>query len=176
MTAQNRPDLYSDFEYLGSASGYADDVYEVLSHEVLFEDFSHPEIEVLCQFMQCYAAPRGAALIEEGREGDFLLIVLTGQVEVRKIAVNSAPVGMAVIGPGGIIGEMSLIDGERRFASCVALEPVDFAVMTRTDLNEILIMHPRLANKFLIKILEIMVNRMRDTGLRAINPGGSPLV
>lgn len=171
-----RPDIYPDFEHLGSASAYAEEVFEVLSHEALFEDFNHAEIEVLCQFMQCFAAPRGGALLEEDREGDFLLITLTGKVIVRKIAASGQPVSMAEIGPGGIIGEMSLIDGQRRFASCVALEPVDFAVMTRADLNEILVMHPRLANKFLIKILEIMVNRMRDTGLRAINNSGLPLI
>lgn len=168
--------LYPHFEQLGSASAYVDDVFDVLKQEVMFEDFSRQEIEVLCQFMQCFAAPRSAELLSEDQEGDHLLVILTGQVLVRKHASSGLPVSIAMVGPGDILGEMSLIDGACRFASCVATEPVDFAVMRRADLNEILIMHPRLANKFLIKVLQIMVSRMRDTGLRALNNGSTPIV
>jgi CRP/FNR family cyclic AMP-dependent transcriptional regulator len=65
---------------------------------------------------------------------------------------------------GSSLGEMSLIDGERRFANCIATEPTDFAVFTRADLNEMLLRHPRLANKFLIKLMQILVGRLRTTG------------
>lgn len=178
MNLPSFPPLYPHFEQLGSASAYVDDVFDVLKQEVMFEDFSRQEIEVLCLFMQCFAAPRTAELLTEGQEGDHLLVILTGQVLVRKHASSGLPVSIAMVGPGDILGEMSLIDGACRFASCVATEPVDFAVMRRADLNEILIMHPRLANKFLIKVLQIMVNRMRDAGLRALSlsNGSTPIV
>jgi CRP-like cAMP-binding protein len=176
MSATPRPELYPDLDYLGGASAYADEVYEVISKGPIFEEFSHQEIEVICQFMHCYAAPRDAVLLQEGEEGDYLLVVLSGKVEVRKFDLKGQPLGIATVGPGNILGEMSLFDGEHRFATCSAVVPTDFAVMTRADLNELLLLYSRLANKLLIKMIQIMVGRMRDTGLRLVENLSAPIV
>jgi CRP/FNR family cyclic AMP-dependent transcriptional regulator len=169
MSNISRPQLYGELEYLGAASGYIDDVYTVLSKGPLFEHFSLKEIEALCQYMHCFAASRDRVLLSEDVEGDYLLIVLTGQVSVRKLNPRGEAVSITTVGPGTSLGEMSLIDGERRFASCVTVEPTDFAVLTRADLNEILLTHPRLANKLLIKLMQILVGRLRDTGNRLLS-------
>lgn len=169
MSQLPRPPLYPDLTYLGSAGAFVEEVLEVLHEEPMFEDFSRQEIEMLCHFLDCYAAPREARLIGEGDEGHHMLVILTGEVIVKKVPDDAMPVVMARVGPGGCLGEMSLIDGQRRFASCVTLEPVDFAVLTRARLNDLLVDHPRLANKLLIKLLQIMVGRLRDTGMLVIN-------
>ena len=169
MSLTPRPDIYSHLDYLGGAGGYVDDVYDVISKSALFEEFSRQEIEALCQFMHCFAARRGDMLLNEGEEGDYLLIVLSGEVTVRKLTSSGVPVDIAVAPPGTTLGEMSLIDGQRRFASCIASEPTDIAVITRHDLNEILVIHPRLANKFLIRLLQVLVVRLRDTGTSLID-------
>jgi CRP/FNR family cyclic AMP-dependent transcriptional regulator len=158
------PNIYSNFEYLGAASAYTDDVYEAIGVAPLFDRFSKNEIAALCQFMHCFVAPRGGMLLAEGDEGDYALIILSGNVGVQKLSPEGELVTIASVCRGSSLGEMSLIDGERRFASCVATEPTDFAVFTRADLNEMLLRHPRLANKFLIKLMQILVGRLRTTG------------
>lgn len=169
MSQAPRPQLYADLDYLGTASGYIDEVYSVIRDGPLFEHFSLREIEALCRHMHCFAAPRDSVLLGEGVEGDYLLIVLSGQVSVSKRNPQGKPVSIALAGPGVSLGEMSLIDGERRFASCVTTAPTDFAVLTRADLNEILLTYPRLANKLLIKLMQILVGRLRDTGSRLLS-------
>lgn len=176
MSVTPRPELYPDLDYLGGASAYADKVFEVISKGPVFEEFSHQEIEVICQFMHCYAAPRDTVLLNEGGEGDYLLVVLSGQVKVQKFDLKMQPVKIATVGPGNILGEMSLFDGECRFATCTALVPTDFAVMNRADLNELLLQYPRLAIKFLIKIIQIMIGRMRDTDLLLVENMTAPIV
>lgn len=168
MSATPRPPLYRNLNYLGGAAVYAEEIWEVIRNGPLLGGFSRPEIDVLCQFLHCFAAPRDAILLEEGDEGDYVLIVLSGHVEVRKLGPKTESIAIATAGPGSSLGEMSLVDGERRSASCVATEPVDFAVMTRTDLNELMMAHPRLANKFLIKLLQILVDRLRETSVRML--------
>jgi CRP-like cAMP-binding protein len=175
MSATPRPPLYADLSYLGAASGYVDEIFEVIGNGALFEEFSRNEVEALCQFMHCFAAPREAPLLIEGDQGDYLLIVLSGNVDVLKRSPQGQEVSIAQAGPGTSLGEMSLLDGEARFASCVALEPTDFAVMTRADLNEVLVMYPRLANKLLIKIMQILVCRLRDTGNRLLSNYFNPI-
>lgn len=168
MSATPRPPLYRDLNYLGGAAAYAEEIWEVIRNGELFGGFNRPEIDVLCQFLHCFAAPRDVALLEEGDDGDYVLIVLSGNVAVRKLGPKDEPITIATAGPGSSLGEMSLVDGERRSASCVATEPVDFAVMTRADLNEMMVTHPRLANQFLIKLLQILVGRLRDTSVRML--------
>lgn len=161
--------LYHDLEYLGSAAQYVDEILEVTRHTMVFEQFFPTEIELLCRFMHCYAAPADKILLQEGTEGDHLLLILTGRVAVRKYDVFGRLSSIATVGPGDILGEMSLVDGEHRFATCVTTEPVRFATMTRMDFTEITALQPRLANKFLFMLLHIMVGRLRDTGMRAIS-------
>lgn len=175
MSATPCPKIYQHLEYLGAASGYADDVYEAISDGPLFERFSRNEIKGLCQFMHCFAAPRGAVLLTEGETGDYLLIVLSGRVDVRKRNPKGEEISIAAVGRGSSLGEMSLMDGEKRFASCVTTEPSDFAVITRADLNEMLVIHPRLANKLLIRLMQILVGRLRDTGSRLLSNYLSPI-
>jgi CRP/FNR family cyclic AMP-dependent transcriptional regulator len=168
--------LYQDLEYLGSASTFIDEVLEMARHVEVFDPFYPNEIQILCQFMHCFAAPSGAVLLQEGQEGDHLIILLSGRVAVRKYDFSGRVSSIAMVGPGEILGEMSLIDGEHRFASCIAVEPTRFTVLSRMDLTEITALHPRLANKFLFMLLQIMVSRLRDTGMRMLSETSSPAV
>lgn len=176
MPLANPTNLYLDIEYLGSAESCVDDVLAAINKEALFDEFYRYEIEELCQFMHCFSAPAGTVLLQEGEEGDHLILLLSGQVIVRKNDLAGKTHGLAMVGAGGILGEMSLIDGLPRFASCVATETTRFAVLSKSDLNEILALHPRLANKFLTMLLSVMVERLRDLGLRVVSPATRPIV
>lgn len=161
-------DPFPSLESLGSATRFADEIHEIIDRIPLFEDFGRGEIEALCAYLACYAAPRGSPILKEGEDGDFLLVVLTGKIAVQK----SMPAGeiklITMVGPGASLGEMSLIDGHPRFASCVTVEPTDFAVLTRVGLNEILINQPRLGNKLLLVLLQMMTRRLRDASERLL--------
>ncbi|MDI6749235.1 MAG: Crp/Fnr family transcriptional regulator [Pseudomonadota bacterium] len=176
MSLANPTNLYLDVEYLGSAESYVDDVLAAINKEALFDEFYRYEIEELCQFMHCFSAPAGTVLLQEGEEGDHLILLLSGQVIVRKTDLAGKPHSLALVGEGSILGEMSLIDGQPRFASCIAAEATRFAVLSKSDLNEIMALHPRLANKFLTMLLQIMVERLRDLGTRVVSPATRPLV
>ena len=161
-------DHYSQLHNLGSASLYIDEIFAI-DHVKLFEDFNRNEIEALSRFMNCYAAPSGFRLLNEGDEGDFLILVLTGKVAVLKRVAELAQLEpganrrLTIAEPGMTLGEMSLIDGIPRFASCDTIVPVDFAVLSRASLRTILVQMPRLGNKLLLVLLQLMASRLRDT-------------
>jgi CRP-like cAMP-binding protein len=155
-------DLFPELEYLGSATRYVEDITGIIDQAPLFDDLKLPEVEALCGFMECFGAPRNVSLMEEGSQGDFLLIVLTGAVKVVKRAGDGSPKTIATVGPGASLGEMSMIDGAPRFASCVTVEPTDFAVLSRHDLSQVVASMPRLGNKFLLLLLQVMATRLRD--------------
>lgn len=156
-------DLFPSLEYLGSATRYISEISEILDRVALFDDLDLSEVKSLCAYMPCFGAPRDTTLIDEGFEGEFLVIVLTGKVKVVKQAADGEVVTIAIADPGASLGEMSMIDGQPRFASCVTVEPTDFAVLSREDLTRMVNSMPRLGNKFLLLLLQVMTGRLRST-------------
>lgn len=160
-------ELYPTFEHLGPASGFVEEIFQIVEQITLFEDLDRQEVVRLCRHMQCYGAPRNAILLQEGDEGEHLLVVLTGAVDV----IKGTPQGYRTIASAGVgasLGEMSMIDGARRFASCITTEPTDFAVLTRAELTGIVVDHPRLGNKLLLLLLQLMTRRLRDASNRLL--------
>ena len=153
---------YPDLLSLGSADQYEEEIYEIINDIKLFGSFSLDEVKSLCCFMQCYAAPREHTILTEGDNGDYLILILTGSVEVVKSKNKQDAKLIGHMGVGSTLGEMSLIDGCPRFASCTTLVPSDFAVLTRESFNDVLLKMPRLGNKLLITLLQTMSARLRE--------------
>src|SRR5262245_41287906 len=117
MTALNPH--FSNLTSLGDARPFVDRMREIIEHIKLFEDFDENEIEILARYMSCYLAPAGTEIIREGSAGDFMLLIIEGSVEIVKLDGAGLPKRVGMAGPGKMLGEMSLVDGEPRFASCV---------------------------------------------------------
>lgn len=151
------------FTQLGSASQYEDEIFELIDRISLFEDLGRTEISLLCKKMQCYGTQRGSLIMREGDDGDYLAIILTGEVAVVKHDENGNQKQIAIVGPGASLGEMSLINGKPRFATCIAREPTDFAVLTRDTIYDIFVLQPSLGNKLLLILLQNVSQRLRET-------------
>lgn len=160
MTAADRP--LSKFEPLGDAKPYVDRIVAIIEHIQLFEDFEPAEIDVLSGYLRCYRAPAGMELIREGEPGDFLLLLLEGQIEIVKLDPRGLPARIALAEPGKTLGEMSVIDGQPRFASCVTLSDVLFAVLDRESLSRVIADQPRIGVKLLMQLLMLLNQRLRN--------------
>jgi CRP-like cAMP-binding protein len=66
------------------------------------------------------------------------------------------------------MGEMSMFDGEPRFASCVMLESARIAVLSRDALMMVLIDEPKLGNKILLKLVQLLSDRLRQTSAKLV--------
>lgn len=137
-------------------------MHEIIESIQLFEDFEAAEIAGLARYMRCYRAPQGSEIIREGETGDFMLLILDGNVEITKRDVRGQPQVISSVGPGKTLGEMSLIDGEPRFASCVTLTPLEFAVLDRLSLSHLITEEPRLGVKLMMELLMLLNQRLRN--------------
>lgn len=77
----------------------------------LFARLSPAQARALTARFQIAEAKDGAALVEQGRAGRGLMIILTGTAEVSR-RVDDLIVPIATLGPGDILGEMSLLSRE----------------------------------------------------------------
>jgi CRP/FNR family transcriptional regulator, cyclic AMP receptor protein len=112
----------------------------------------------------------GQALIAENDPSDWMLLLLSGTVDVGKRKLDEAlrPLPdeterIAVVRPGAVLGEMSLLDGEPRYASCWALSDVEAAILTRAAVAGLIREQPAVGAKLLVKITQLLAQRLRNT-------------
>ena len=161
-------DHIPNVEFLGDAMPFVGRIREIIEAIQLFEDFEPDELDGLARYMRCYRAPLGTEIIREGDEGDFMLLLLDGSVEIVKKDIRGLPQIMGVAGPGKTLGEMSLIDGEPRFASCVALDTVEVAVLDRESLSRIIAEEPRIGVKLMMELLMLLNQRLRSVSAQLL--------
>ena len=107
-------------------------------------------------------------LVREGEAGDFMMLLITGRIEVFKQDRWNAPRLIAVLDAGQTVGEMSMIDGEPRFASCIAAEQSVVAVLTRESLARIILEQPVLGAKILMELVLMLSKRLRQTSAKLV--------
>jgi len=105
---------------------------------------------------------KNTLLIDEGDSGDTLYLILSGRLRSFSASDNGREITYGIYGPGEYLGEMSL-DGGRRSASVVTLEPSVCAVITRTSLEQHIAENPAFAFELMAKI----IRRARAATLRA---------
>ena len=163
-----RPLQLAHLDHLGDATQFAAQLHALIPKCALLENFSPAEVRLLAHFMDVYRAAPGVELIREGEGGDFMLMIIEGKVEVRKRDRFNTPQLIAIVDAGKVLGEMSMIDGEARFATCVAADPVLVAMLDRENLARIIVEQPMLGAKVLMEVVLMLSQRLRATSQRLL--------
>ena len=159
--AQNS--LLKELEHLGEGTALAQQIYDMIGRSRFFDDFSREDVQELAGFMLVYRAEPGNMIIREGDVDDYMLLIIQGKVDIVKTDKRGVIQAMTSVGPGMTLGEMSMIDGEPRFATCIAVEPTTFAVLSRDGMVRIILEEPSLGAKLLIKLVTLLSQRLRQT-------------
>jgi CRP/FNR family cyclic AMP-dependent transcriptional regulator len=149
-----------------AGSAAADRAAEMLTARSALMQLSHEEARAVVAYMVPRRIPEGTTFIQQGdtAQTDFMLLVLSGEVTIETIVVSrTAPITVSVLGPGHLIGEMGLIDGAPRSASCTAMTDLRCAILTRDALNQLLDDDPRTAAKLMMAISMRIAERMRES-------------
>jgi CRP/FNR family transcriptional regulator, cyclic AMP receptor protein len=163
-----RPQL-EHLEHLGDATQFAPQIHALIPKCTLLENFSTAEVKLLAQFMEVYRAENGVEVLSEGDAGDFMLILVDGKVDVHKRDRWNTPQLLATVEAGRSLGEMSMIDGEARFATCTAVGRVLIAVLDREALARIIVEQPLLGAKILMELVLMLSQRLRATSQRLLS-------
>ena len=155
-------------EYLGDATPFVRQLHAMLPYSPLFENLSQDEVSEFSPFLQVYRAQAGQEVICEGDAGDFMLFVVEGRLEVFKQTSDHGQRLIAVVGAGKTLGEMSLIDGGPRSATCVADAATVMGVLTRENLARIILEQPILGAKILMELLVLLSLRLRETSAQLL--------
>lgn len=152
-----------NLQRVGKGNAIAETIFGLVGRSPFFAEFSREDISILASYMDVYRAEAGRTIIRERDGGDFMLLVVEGHVDIYKRTMRHEMQHMTTVGPGMTLGEMSMIDGEPRFANCVATEVVVFAVLHRDDMAKIILDYPSLGSKVLVKLVSMLSARLRHT-------------
>lgn len=126
---------------------------------------SSAEAASIVSLMRLVNFPAGATLFSAGDATNtgYMLLLLEGDVSVDTGKSNGAEkVDISVIGPGALMGELALLDGSPRSATCTAVTPVVAAGLSAAGLQRLIEQHPQVAAKLAIYIAQSAGDRLRS--------------
>ena len=138
---------------------------ELLGRLELFAPFLPAELESIASAAIARRFGAGEEVVTEGREGSTYFVVVSGRVSVRA----SSGKEVATLGRGQGFGEMSLLTGEPRSATVVALEDTTLLELNRDVFARHFAEHPERAQQ----MAELLDRRKAELVL-ANQSGGQP--
>jgi CRP-like cAMP-binding protein len=143
---------------------------QLLNASPLLQDFTAAEADLVGGLMLRVKAQPGQMLIAEGDASDWLMLLLRGTVDIGKRIgpdadreVRGDNTRLGVVRPGAVLGEMSMFDGEPRYASCWALSEVEAAILERRAVARLIQSNPAIGAKLLVKLTQLLAQRLRNT-------------
>src|SRR3954468_18870932 len=116
-----------------------------------FAVLSSEERDVLTSYMHAREYPAGACIFRAGAPGDGFFVITEGDVriEVERPAVDSDTLDtdgtLGYSGPGDLLGELAVLDGQPRSAAAYAETDVVLQHIPASALGELLSREPRIA-------------------------------
>lgn len=151
----------------GHFSGFATQALaaEMLTAPSALMQLSLEEAYGVARYMRPMQIAQGTVFIREGDSHNtgFMVLILEGDVTVESIVVSRvSPITMTVQGPGSMHGDLGLIDGLPRSASCIANTDLSCAVLTREGIAQLLQTDPAICAKLMMAIAMRIGDRLRD--------------
>jgi CRP/FNR family cyclic AMP-dependent transcriptional regulator len=134
-----------------------------LERTAIFDDFKREDFDALVGYLTVHRVDAETLIFREGEKGTRMCLLLDGRLEVFKNDDSGARKKITDVSPGKLIGEMSLIDGMPYSATVVASAVSTLVMLSRENLQRICDERPRVGNRLLWKIANLLSLRLRQT-------------
>lgn len=132
---------------------------DVLSSAPLFAALDAEASAALRASMETISIAKGDVLFNEGQLGDQMYIITEGKVKLGHTSPDGRESILAILGPGELLGELSLFDPGPRTATAVALTDVSALGLGHQALRPWLTGRPEVAES----LLQALAQRLRRT-------------
>ncbi|MDR6292587.1 MULTISPECIES: Crp/Fnr family transcriptional regulator [Inquilinus] len=131
----------------------------LLSETPFFAAFPPAQRDALAAHLSERNCDDGGTIFLRGDDSTSLMIVVAGRVALRLTSPQGREILLAILEPGEIFGEMSLLDGRGRSADAVAFGDCRLLILERRDMVPVLRDSPEAC----IRLLELLSARLRRT-------------
>jgi len=105
--------------------------------------------------------PGSTVIFREGEPATEMVVVISGELEVRKQARGGGDARIATLRPGDVAGEMALVDIQPRSADVRALGDASLVVLTHANLAGLYRSDPTAYTIFIMNIAREISRRLR---------------
>lgn len=129
-------------------------------------ELSMKDARQVVTYMRPKRIQMGTEFIHEGERAhtDYMMLILQGDVTVESVVPGEKDnMVVSVIGPGNLIGEMGVLDGAPRSASCTAATDLAVAVLSRAAMLRLVHAQPAVAARLMLAVSKRLADRLRDT-------------
>lgn len=132
----------------------------------LFHGLTDGELTALWAIAEAQSIRSGTVLFEEDAPSTDLFVLVTGVVQIElKLHGKTAPEVLAQIRGKDLLGELALIDGNRRSATARAVADATVYRFTRDGLTAVMEQHPRLGFVLMKNLANTVASRLRTSNL-----------
>lgn len=142
-------------------SSLLDEIRSMLLNSPLLTSFSPVEILTVARFFSLNHVEQDTVIFTEGEMGTFMCLIIEGNVSVKKSNLDGENIELAILPKGRTIGEMAVLDGERRSATCIAATDCTLLILSRDSLDKMLVEIPYIASKVIRAIAVSLSRRLR---------------
>jgi CRP-like cAMP-binding protein len=121
-----------------------EDLIGLLRKVDFLQALKEEEVSMLAEDLSHHLFGRGEAICKQGEPGSTFYIIKSGLIAV-KVKKDETEVEVARLEPGGYFGEMSLLAGDARSATCVAVEDSELLCLDRETFGVLLQENPPVA-------------------------------
>jgi CRP/FNR family cyclic AMP-dependent transcriptional regulator len=137
---------------------------DVLRQVWLFSGLDQDQLEAVSNFTFQKNFSPGELIVEEGRTGNGLYAIISGNVEAVKALGTEQERTVNRLGSGEVFGEMALLGEWPRTASVRAVDEVECLGIDRWVFLTQLERHPQVG----IKMLQVLAQKLRDSDARLV--------
>jgi CRP/FNR family transcriptional regulator, cyclic AMP receptor protein len=138
-----------------------DEIRDMLLNSTLLNNFPPAEILSAARYFSINHVAEENIIFNEGDMGTFMCLIIEGQVSVQKINQDGENIELAKLGKDRTIGEMAVLDGELRSATCLAATDCTLLILSKDSLEKMILETPRIAAKVIRAIAVALSRRLR---------------
>ena len=125
-----------------------------------------PALRRMGRYLAFAAVKAQRDVIRQDEYGNFMVVVLSGELVVNRSQPWGESLHLAHAGPGDLLGEMSLLDSGQRFSSCTTVVDSELAVLSAEALDDMLQHDPALAAQLIAVLARKLSMRLRAVSAR----------
>jgi CRP/FNR family transcriptional regulator, cyclic AMP receptor protein len=113
------------------------DVTGILRATSLLRSVPAEDLDALAAASRLRSFRRGQVVFTRSDPGDTVIVVVAGRVKVTVRSADGGELTLAIIHPGGLLGELGVVDGGPRSADAETLEECQLLLIPRDAIREI---------------------------------------
>jgi len=113
------------------------DLAAILGQTSLLRSVPEQDLKAVAAASRLRSYRRGQVVFIRSDPGDTVIVVVSGRVKVTVRSADGGELTLAIIGPGGLLGELGVVDGGPRSADAETLEACQLLLVPRDTIRDL---------------------------------------